>query len=47
MQLPKDGKVIAVGSPGGIDLDDVKAPHVLDPDYMDAIDLALPTDWRC
>jgi amino acid transporter len=29
---------IVVGSPGGIDLDDTKAPHILDPDYMDAID---------
>ena len=29
---------IVVGSPGGIDLDDMREPHVLDPDHMDAID---------
>ena len=30
---------IVVGSPGGIDLDDMKEPHVLDPAHMDAIDM--------
>ncbi len=29
---------IVVGSPGGIDLDGMREPHVLDPDHMDAID---------
>jgi hypothetical protein len=29
---------IVVGSPGGIDLDDMKEPHVLDLGHMDAID---------
>jgi amino acid transporter len=29
---------IVVGSPGGIDLDDMREPHVLDPSHMDAID---------
>jgi amino acid transporter len=30
---------IVVGSPGGIDLGDMKEPHVLDPAHMDAIDM--------
>jgi amino acid transporter len=30
---------IVVGSPGGIDFDDMKEPHVLDPAHMDAIDM--------
>jgi amino acid transporter len=29
---------IVVGSPGGIDLDGMREPHVLDPGHMDAID---------
>jgi amino acid transporter len=29
---------VVVGSPGGIDLDDMPAPHLLDPAHMDAID---------
>ena len=29
---------IVVGSPGGIDLNDIREPHVLDPGHMDAID---------
>jgi hypothetical protein len=30
---------IVVGSPGGVDLGDMKGPHVLDPAHMDAIDM--------
>ncbi len=30
---------IVVGSPGGIDLGDMREPHVLDPAHMDAIDM--------
>ena len=30
---------IVVGSPGGVDLGDMKPPHLLDPAHMDAIDL--------
>jgi amino acid transporter len=30
---------IVVGSPGGVDFGDMKEPHVLDPDHMDAIDM--------
>jgi hypothetical protein len=29
---------IVVGSPGGVDFDGVKEPHVLDPAHMDAYD---------
>jgi hypothetical protein len=29
---------IVVGSPGGVDFGDMKEPHVLDPEHMDAID---------
>jgi hypothetical protein len=37
--LPPLGKLpIVVGSPGGIDLDGMKEPHVLDPAHMDAVD---------
>jgi amino acid transporter len=30
---------IVVGSPGGIDLDDMKEPHLLNPEHMDAVDM--------
>ncbi|HEV3263944.1 MAG TPA: APC family permease [Acidimicrobiales bacterium] len=30
---------IVVGSPGGVDFDDMKEPHLLDPAHMDAIDM--------
>lgn len=30
---------IVVGSPGGIDLDGMTEPHVLDPVHMDAVDM--------
>ena len=30
---------IVVGSPGGIDLGEMKEPHVLDPSHMDAVDM--------
>jgi hypothetical protein len=33
-----DALPIVVGSPGGIDLDGMRPPHVLDREHMDAID---------
>ena len=36
---PLSGLPIVVGSPGGIDLGDMKEPHVLDPAHMDAVDM--------